>query len=236
MKIHHLHPWEVSPKEAVRLQEKVRPLLKISPLPINFITTVAGADISYCKKKNILYAGVVILSFPDLRIITQTGDQQRATFPYVPGLLSFREAPSLLKVLAEINEEPQIMFFDGQGIAHPRGMGLASHLGLFLDIPTIGCAKTKLIGSFSEVGNAKGDSSYLVYKGKKVGAVLRTRSGVKPIFVSPGHKIDIGTALKLTLACTTRYRLPEPTRLAHLLVNRMRCQNHQILGLACDRP
>lgn len=222
MKIHNLHPWDVSPKEAVKLQEALHPLLKISPWEAGGISTVAGADISYDKKKNVVYAGVVILSFPDLRLIAEVTHQQKAHFPYVPGLLSFREAPALLKVFAEIKESPQIAFFDGQGIAHPRSIGLASHLGLFLDIPTIGCAKTKLVGNFSEAGNTKGDFTYLTYKGKKVGAVLRTRDGVKPIFVSPGHKIDVDTALRLTLACTTRYRLPEPTRLAHLLATRMR--------------
>lgn len=224
MKIHNLHPWDVSPKEAVKLQEALHPLLKICPWEAGDISTVAGADISYDKKKNVVYAGVVILSFPDLRLIAEVTHQQKAHFPYVPGLLSFREAPALLKVFAEIKESPQIAFFDGQGIAHPRSIGLASHLGLFLDIPTIGCAKTKLVGNFSEAGNTKGDFTYLTYKGKKVGAVLRTRDGIKPIFVSPGHKIDVDTALMLTLACTTRYRLPEPTRLAHLLATRMRGQ------------
>ncbi len=225
MKIYRLHPWHLSPKEAVRLQERLGPLLKLSPLEDKSIFTVAGADISYCQKKKVLYAGVVVLSFPDLRLLAETGHRQKATFPYVPGLLSFREAPPILKVFAGIKTIPQIVFLDGQGIAHPRGIGLASHVGLFLDIPTIGCAKKKLVGTFSEVGNRKGDFSYLVYEGQRVGAVLRTRNGVKPIFISPGHKIDIDTAVKLTLACITRYRIPEPTRLAHLFVNRMRRQD-----------
>ncbi len=224
MRITDLHPWDMQLSEAARFQDRLRTLVRIVRPETDDISLVAGADVSYSRRTNLLYAGVVVLSYPDLRVVRELGCEQEVSCPYVPGFLSFREAPAILRLFADLQDNPQIVFVDGQGIAHPRGMGLASHVGLFLDTSTIGCAKTRLIGDFSPVGVRKGGFSYLIYEGRRMGTVLRTRDAVKPLFVSPGHKMDIETARELTLSCTTRYRLPDPIRYAHLLATRMRKQ------------
>ena len=147
---------------------------------------------------------------------------ERVSFPYVPGLLSFREAPPLLKAFEKLSQSPDLAIFDGQGIAHPRGIGLASHLGLFLDVPTIGCAKSRLVGEHEPVGMEKGEMSDLIYKGESVGRVLRSKRDVKPLFVSPGHRISQDRAAEIVLSCCRGYRFPEPIRRAHLKVNELR--------------
>ncbi|MCH8157917.1 MAG: endonuclease V [Nitrospinae bacterium] len=222
MKIENLHSWDVTPKEAAEIQKKLAGKItlsfKNSPPRI-----VAGADISFSKGSDNAYAGIVLLSFPSLELIHEYGLSGPLKFPYVPGLLSFREAPLLLKLLRHVNPAPDLLFFDGQGLAHPRRFGLACHMGLLLDRPAIGCAKSKLIGNFSEPGRKKGSSAELRdSNGDLLGTALRSREGCKPIFVSPGHKIDTPASVRYTLECCTRYRIPEPTRRAHLLVNKLR--------------
>ncbi|GJL80135.1 MAG: endonuclease V [Nitrospinaceae bacterium] len=221
MKVHNLHAWNVSPKQATEIQKglasKIRLTGSRTPPAI-----VAGADISFTKHSSRAFAGIVLLEFPSLKVVNELALEDELTFPYVPGLLSFREAPILLKLFCEVTPAPDLLFFDGQGLAHPRKFGLACHLGLILDRPAIGCAKTKLTGEYKEPGLAKGSCSDLLDNDQNVGAVLRSRENCNPIFVSVGHKIDINTAIQRTLECTTRYRIPEPTRLAHHLVNRVR--------------
>ena len=221
MQIRQLHSWEVSVREAVDIQRKLGPALNLRPLPKN-IKTVAGVDVSTSKKTDRLWAGVVVFEYPQLIKVEEKWAHGRALFPYIPGLLSFREIPPVLDALKRLEIEPDLILCDGQGIAHPRRLGLASHLGLVLNKPTIGCAKSRLIGEFSAVGAEKGDYTRLLYKNRTIGAVLRTRKGVKPLFISPGNKITLGDCLKMVLGCTPRYRMPEPTRAAHLLVTRIR--------------
>lgn len=216
MKIKNLHPWNVSPQEATRIQGQFAGEIIIRPLhqPIKII---AGADIAY--NANTVYAGVVLLEYPSLDVIGEFTIKGKTEFPYIPGLLSFREAPTLLQLFRKVSPAPQLVMLDGQGLAHPRKLGLASHLGLFLNCPTIGCAKSRLVGHHRDPEKSKGSSSPLRDdKEQTIGAVVRSREGCKPIFISVGHLIDLDNAVKWTLNCTTRYRIPEPTRLAHNLV------------------
>ncbi|PIQ96719.1 MAG: deoxyribonuclease V [Nitrospinae bacterium CG11_big_fil_rev_8_21_14_0_20_56_8] len=222
MKIYPLHPWDVSTEEAVRIQQSLACRIRLrggSALP----ALVAGADLGFSHTSQTIYAGVVLLKFPSLELVAKFTLQGRVTFPYVPGLLSFREAPLLLELFKKVRPTPGLLMFDGQGLAHPRRFGLACHLGLLLDLPAIGCAKSRLVGRYEEPGNQKGDCSPLVDEtGKRLGTVIRTREKCKPLFVSPGHRISHDNAVRRTLECTTRYRIPEPTRLAHNLVTELR--------------
>jgi len=213
--------WNISPKEGIELQKKLRREIKLTPLG-SLPETVAGADVSYNKGSNIFFAGIVLLSFPGMEIIDEVSAVGKVDFPYIPGLLSFREGPVLIEALRKLEATPDLIIFDGQGIAHPRGLGIASHMGLILNIPSIGCAKTRLCGDYDEPGLEKGSSSPLLMKGKETGVVLRTKDGVKALFVSPGHIVDIRDSMDIVLTCSKKYRLPEPTRQAHLLVNRVR--------------
>jgi deoxyribonuclease V len=221
MKIRDLHPWDVSYQEAVAIQKRLRSRLVCKKLPKR-IRHIAGTDVSFSKKSNLIWAGVVVFTYPELINIEEKWIKAKVKFPYIPGLLSFRELPALLKTVKKLNADPDVIFCDGQGIAHPRGLGIASHLGLLLDKPTIGCAKTRLVGEFSEVGEEKGSYAHLWYQGHVVGTVLRTRRGVKPLFISQGNKITLDESLKLVLGCSRKYRIPEPTRQAHLLVTNLR--------------
>jgi deoxyribonuclease V len=216
-----LHPWNVSYQEAVAIQESLSNRLILKDLA-GRIHRVAGADISYITGAKTLYAGIVILSFPNLETLEERWYKGVARFPYIPGLLSFREVPFLLKTLDKVAVTPDLILCDGQGIAHPRGLGLASHLGILTDIPTLGCAKTRLVGEYKEPGPEKGAHSPLMVGGQRVGAVLRTRAGVKPIYVSPGYGITLERSIEVALQVTGRFRLPEPIRAAHALVNRLR--------------
>lgn len=221
MIIAETHRWDISPKEGIELQKRLIKQIKLAPLK-RLPKTIAGADVSYDKGSNILFAGIVVLSFPDMEIIDEVSAVGEVNFPYIPGLLSFREGPVLVEAFRKLETAPDLIIFDGQGIAHPRGLGIASHMGLILNIPSIGCAKTKLCGDYGEPGREKGSCSPLLMKGNEIGTVLRTKSGVKPLFVSPGHLVDIRGSLNLVLTCSKKYRLPEPTRQAHLFVNRVR--------------
>jgi deoxyribonuclease V len=183
---------------------------------------VAGTDVSASKHSDSVWAGVVICSYPDLARVEEKWVSGRSTFPYIPGMLSFREIPVLLEVLKRVSVQPDVILCDGQGTAHPRRMGLASHLGILLDRPTIGCAKSRLVGEFSDPANEKGRFSLLRYKGLVLGAVARTRTGVKPVFVSPGNRVTLEESLEIIFRCCPKYRIPEPIRKAHLLVTELR--------------
>jgi len=219
LKYLNLHSWEVTPKEAIKLQKELKGSVSLEK-SFNKIEKIAGADVSYYQNKMI--AGVIIFEFPNLKVIESQFFISSVNFPYIPGLLTFREGPSLLEAFIKIKNEPDIILFDGQGIAHPRRMGIATHLGLFLDKPTIGCAKSRLSGKYTSVGEEKGDYALLKEGEEVLGAVLRTRRRVKPVFISPGHKIDLPNSIEIVLKCTDKYKLPVPVREAHLFVNQIR--------------
>ncbi|MFQ5780423.1 MAG: deoxyribonuclease V [Nitrospiria bacterium] len=227
-----LHPWGVSPAEAIQIQRRLctQVILNNPPRKIN---SIAGIDVSSQRGSNRLYAAVVVLgpirehSKPSIKPptfhIKETAIASlEIDFPYIPGLLSFREIPVVLKAWEKLQIRPDCLICDGQGMAHPRRFGLASHLGLIVDLPSIGCGKTRLIGLYREPGPDRGDTELLVDKGETIGAILRSKDGVKPLFISPGHRMTLDRAVEIILACQSRYRLPEPTRLAHQRVNQAR--------------
>ena len=216
-----LHPWNLTPAAAVELQKSLRGRVNLQ-LPDGPIHTVAGADISFNKFEETIYAGIVVVELGSMRTVEQVGIISQTRFPYVSGLLSFREAPAVLEAWALLKNEPDVVMFDGQGIAHPRRLGIASHVGLWLEKPTLGCAKSVLVGRYEEPAPERGARSPLVDKGETVGAALRTKDRVQPIFVSAGHRMDLETAVDFTLRGGGGYRQPEPTRRAHLLVNALR--------------
>jgi deoxyribonuclease V len=221
MKVEELHGFDLSPAEARRLQEELAARVVVGPaLDLSGVRHVAGADVS--TQEDRAYATVVVLEFLGLSTVEVRGFQAPLRFPYVPGLLSFREVPSVVGTLEKVESEVDALILDAQGLAHPRRMGLASHLGIFLDVPTIGCAKSRLVGSYEEPGVEKGSATDLVHRGEVVGKVVRTREGVSPVYVSVGNGIDLGSAVDLVLACCTKYRLPETTRQAHNAANRLR--------------
>jgi deoxyribonuclease V len=219
MQIENLHDWKLSPKEGSTLQEKLAGRVKRRPLP-GSIGFIAGADMAFSRQHERFFATVIVLTFPGLEIVEQVSAWMRPTFPYVPGLLTFREGPVLVKTFSKLKSKPDVVIFDGQGIAHPRRLGLAAHMGLWLGVPTVGCAKSRLIGEHKQPGKKKGQAARLMDGGEKIGEVLRTRDGVKPVYVSPGHLADFKTSTHLVLRCCTKYRLPEPTRLADIEVAR----------------
>ena len=218
----HTHPWDLTPKEAIALQLRLgveEPLG--SPPRIDTLQRVLGVDVAYVREKRQSYAAAILFSYPSLEVIEQAGAVLTTCYPYVPGLLSFREIPALIEALAQIQATPDVILADGQGYAHMRRFGLARHLGWLYDIPSVGCAKTRLIGEYEIPGMEAGASSDLFNKEEKIGEVLRTRSNVKPLFISPGHKMDFTTARTITLACCRGRRMPEPTRLAHQLTTKL---------------
>ena len=216
-----LHSWSVSPTEALSIQHDLKSRVKIQAFeqPVRLI---AGADISYNRGSDTFYAGIVLLDYQTLQVVMHSLVVTKAPFPYVPGLLSFREIPALLKAWQQLDVLPDITMLDGHGIAHPRRLGIASHFGLWVEKPTIGCAK-KLLTGMHESPPSEAPAKALLYDKKDtVGYALRSRSKVKPIYVSPGHLTDMDSAVRIALHCVTRYRIPEPTRQAHHLVNRFR--------------
>ena len=214
MEIQRLHDWDLSPKEAIALQKKLAPqLVGDSPIDLKSIDTVAGVDVSV--KHGTTCACVVVLSYPVLELIETVCARQPTSYPYIPGLLTFREGPALEAVFRKMQNEPDVFIFDGMGQMHPRRMGIAAHLGLWLGHPTMGCGKRHFIGEYQQPGNEKGCLSTVTYQGQRVGVVLRTRPNVKPIYVSVGHLADIESSVQLVLACTPKFRLPLPIRLAH---------------------
>lgn len=227
MKWRKVHPFKVSPGEARRIQRGLKEKISLeSPkLLAKQVKLVAGADCSYAKDEARMYAAVIVLGLPGFEELEVSHVKEEVAFPYLPGLLTFREAPALLSAFERLSLEPDVIIIDGQGIAHPQGLGLAAHVGFLLDRPTIGCAKSRLVGEFDEPGEEVGDYSPLIYQEKIVGAVLRTRKKTKPVFISPGFKISLETALMVVTACLAGYRIPEPVRQAHILSNRYRAGN-----------
>ena len=221
MKVDGIHGFDLSPPQARRLQEELASRVVAGPaLDLQGVRRVAGADVS--TEGDMAFATVAVLDFPGLSVVEVQGFEAPLRFPYVPGLLSFRELPSVVGALEKVEAEVDALILDAQGIAHPRRMGLASHLGIFLDVPTVGCAKSLLVGSFQEPGREKGSATDLVHRGEVVGRVVRTRDGVSPVYVSVGNGIDLASSVELVLACCTKYRLPETTRRAHDAANRLR--------------
>jgi len=221
MKIRTLHPWNVDYHTAVDIQNDLRKKIIFTNC-IKKLEFVAGADVSFNRKEPTLFGVVTVLRLPDFEEVDRGEAILATTFPYIPGLLTFREAPVLLEAFKKIRIQPDVILFDGQGVAHPRRMGLAAHMGLLLDSASIGCAKSRFIGEYEPVPNEKGALSELKDEEETIGVALRTRKSVKPIFVSVGHKVDLSTAVDITLKMVTKYRLPEPTRRAHFLVNQLR--------------
>jgi deoxyribonuclease V len=223
MRLEYSHPLHVSVGEAREWQEKLRGRVRESGgLDPGEVRIVAGTDISYLREHRLALGAVVLMEFPGLQVLEERRSRVEVDFPYVPGLLSFRELPALIPALEALNGDPDLIFVDGQGIAHPRGFGLASHLGVLTGKPTIGCAKSRLVGEHREPGPGVGDWEPLMYEDKEVGAVLRTRSKVKPLFISVGHHIDLDTAIEMVLACSTGFRLPEPQRSAHRIADEIK--------------
>jgi deoxyribonuclease V len=224
MEVPHLHDWPESYSEAIELQRTLATRIDLHDRLPRPVRHVAGVDVSCEKWGDRFFAAVVVLELPELTVVEEAGASLRGSFPYIPGLLSFRELPALLEAFRKLRTVPDAVLVDGQGIAHPRRLGLASHLGLWLNLPTVGCAKSRLCGKHAAAGERRGDRVPLVDGEEEIGAVLTTRDGVKPLFVSPGHRVDLPAAVDLVLACGRRYRLPEPTRLAHHLSNRLRSE------------
>ena len=212
----HGHPWRVTPAEAMAIQERLRGLV-VREGSLAEVRRVAGLDVGF--RGGVARAAVVVVSYPELELQARAVAERPVEFPYVPGLLTFREGPAALDALSRLAAEWDVLLCDGQGIAHPRRLGLASHLGVLLDRPSVGCAKSRLVGSYAEPGEAAGSWTELVDGGEVVGAAVRTRSGAKPVFVSVGHRVSLPEAIALVLGCTRGRRLPEPARLAHRLAS-----------------
>ena len=213
------HPFDPPPQEAVRLQEELSQRL-ILRWDGREVRRVAGMDAAYIGGKGI--GVVVVMGWPGLEVLEEVWAVAEVRYPYIPGLLSFREIPLLLEAFRRVRSSVDLILVDGQGIAHPRRMGLAAHIGLLLDMPTVGCAKKPLVGEAAEPPDEKGAISPLLYRGEQVGVMLRTRKGVKPVVVSPGHRMEVDRAWHFVLLAARRFRLPEPTRRAHLLAQRIK--------------
>ena len=211
--------WPKNIKEAQKIQHEIKEKIKIIPLKKKLVF-VAGVDAAFSR--NNVIATACVYKYPELSLFEQTYALTKILFPYIPGFLSFREGPALLKAINSLSIRPDLILFDGQGIAHPKGTGIASHIGVLLNIPSIGCAKSRLVGEYEEPRNRKGGYSSLRFKGKTVGVVLRTRDNVKPLFVSPGHLINLKGAIDVVLQCISKYRIPEPLRCADNLSKKLK--------------
>lgn len=225
MNITHFHNWDVTPEQAISLQRQLAAqIIYDRPLELSSVKLVAGVDVSVQPDAEGIphsQAAVVVMTFPDLKIIETKLATIPTPFPYIPGLLSFREGPALEIAFQALENEPDVLIFDGMGRAHPRRIGIASHLGLWLNKPTIGCGKTLLTGRFDEPPQERGAWSPLTYRDEVIGAALRTRAFTKPVFISSGHLIDLPSSLEVVMACTGKYRLPEPIRAAHNAAGKM---------------
>ncbi|MDP2155424.1 MAG: deoxyribonuclease V [Sulfuricella sp.] len=218
MKIVQRHPWDITPAEAIAIQQQLRGEV-VREDQLGTVRHVAGVDVGFEEGGRITRAAVAVLDFPSLELVDHAIFRTPTRFPYVPGLLSFREVPAVIGALEKLTVIPDLLLCDGQGIAHPRRFGIASHLGLLCGIPSIGVAKTRLIGEPVEPPDQRGASVPLLDHGETIGAILRSRAGVKPLYISIGHRISLATALDYVMACVTRYRLPETTRWAHRLAS-----------------
>ena len=211
----------LTPEQAVAIQKELRQQLNLSPLQKE-ITTIGGADISFNKYSTTVYAGIVVLQFPSLQVVETKAVVDITEFTYIPGLLAFREVPALSKAWDALNIKPDVLVLDGHGIAHPRRMGIATHFGLVMQTPTIGCAKSVLTGKFTEPPIEAGTYTDLIQKNEVIAKVLRTKRNTKPVFVSPGNLISMQQSLDIIMQCVRKYRIPEPTRFAHNFVNEER--------------
>lgn len=221
MRVHYQHRWDLTPQEAMELQSALSEKLILSPFQKK-IRFVAGVDAAYTKKTGQVVAAIVVLKMPELEVVEIQSEIGMASFPYVQGLLAFRELPLVCKAFEKLQKVPDVVICDAQGIAHPRGFGLASHLGLLLNVPTIGCAKKILVGDYKPLKKGQWSSSPLYYHDEIVGTVINTKQGVNPMFISPGHLIDLPSCLKVIKECVTSYRLPDPVRQAHHIVTTLR--------------
>ena len=212
------HAWNLTPKEAIALQQRLRRRV-VTEDRFGTIRHVAGVDVGFEADGAVTRAAVVVLAFPALTPVDQAIARLPTRFPYVPGLLSFREIPAILAALKKLKTRPDLLLVDGHGLAHPRRFGIACHLGLYTDFPAIGVAKSLLVGEHRAVPRTRGRWTPLINAGDTIGAVLRSRAGVKPIYVSPGHRVSLESAVELVMACVKRYRLPETTRCAHSLAS-----------------
>ncbi len=215
---HAPHPWQLSPTEAIQLQKQLATQV-ICNDQFRQVNYVAGVDVGFENSNQITRAAVVVLSYPELELVEYAIARRPTEFPYIPGLLSFREIPSVLDALNKIKQTPDLLLCDGQGIAHPRRLGIATHLGIICDLPSIGVGKSRLLGRHETVPENKGEWTALLDHNETIGAVLRTRVGVKPLYISSGHKICLESAIKYVMTCVTRYKLPETTRWAHRLAS-----------------
>ncbi|MCO6149342.1 deoxyribonuclease V [Flavobacterium sp. NRK1] len=211
----------ISLTEATEIQNRLRENISLTTENKN-ITTIAGGDISHNKDTDIVYAGIVILSYPNMQLLYYSLVIDKTNFPYIPGYLGFREVPALIKAWEQIPQKPDLIVLDGQGITHPRRMGIASHFGLLTDSPSIGCAKNMLYGKYSPLGLAKYNHSAIITNNEHLGYALRTKDNVKPVYISPGHKVSVADSLEFINPCILKHRIPEPTRIAHEKVNLFR--------------
>ena len=218
MRIRHRHRWDVTVAEAVALQQRLRSEV-IDIDRFSRIATVAGVDVGFEEHGGVTRAAVAVLSFPGLQLLEYAIARRPTVFPYIPGLLSFREVPAVLDALQGLRRLPDLLLCDGQGRAHPRRFGIACHLGVLTDLPAIGVAKSRLVGTHAPLAESKGARQVLYDKGEAIGTVLRSRRGVRPLYISVGHRISLDTAVEYVLRCITRYRLPETTRAAHKLAS-----------------
>lgn len=216
------HRWDVTPQEAKRIQEELKERLVPEPPPGFAPRLAGGADMSFERFATLGYAGVVVLDLESLETVAEAGAEAELVFPYVPGLLSFRELPPIAAAWERLERRPDVLLFDGQGTAHPRRFGVACHGGLLFDVPSIGCAKSLLVGTHGPLGEERGATAPLEHRGETVGMAVRTRAGVKPVYVSPGHRMDLATAVEIVLRLSPRFREPETTRRSHRLVNDLR--------------
>ncbi|MEL7562097.1 deoxyribonuclease V [Dehalogenimonas sp. 4OHTPN] len=220
MNINKLHRFNLTPANSIKLQAELAPAIKTADQPEGRISLIAGVDVSIGRQGSTGRAAVAVISYPTLEIIAESVHEGPAAMPYIPGLLSFRELPLILPALEKLDLEPDLFIVDGHGIAHPRRLGIAAHLGLFIDKPTIGCAKSRLYGKHDEVGWSRGSSAELYDGNEIIGRVIRTREGSKPLYISAGHRISLESAAAWVLKLTSRFRLPEPLRCAHLSAGR----------------
>ena len=217
-----LHRWDLTPKEAIALQRELSERIVLRDEVPEPVRLIAGVDVSCARFSPRVYAAVILYDLQSNQVVERVSAQAAEAFPYVPGLLSFRELPVVLAACRKLQRTPDVVLVDGQGIAHPRRLGIASHLGLWLDLPTIGCAKSRLCGEHDQPGTLRGAWARLMDGADEIGRVLRTRDRVRPLFVSPGHRVGLERAVQIVLACGRGYRLPEPTRLAHVESNKLR--------------
>ncbi len=215
-------PFPKSVAAARAVQERLRGRVRLAPLSVERLRLVGAADVTYIGEKETVAAAIVVVDAATGAVIEERTATLSGAFPYVPGDLTFREGPAVLAAWRKLRRRPDAMLFDGHGLAHPRRFGIASHIGVVLAIPSVGCAKKRLVGEHDEPGPGRGDWAPLTIEGETVGAVLRTRAGVKPVFVSPGHRADLASAIALVLRLCSRYRLPDPARRAHQLTREIR--------------